>query len=140
MSEAAPSVQPAPGADRSVLSRISFSEISGWRDDDHAAAHRAFLTGALLIAESAPKTRRLGIDGVALQIVARAAIAEGDLDRQRARKFFERWFLPYRIEASGFVTGYYEPEVEASRERKGRFTVPLYRRPADLVEVSEAER
>jgi membrane-bound lytic murein transglycosylase A len=56
------------------------------------------------------------------------------------QEFFERWFVPHRIEASGFVTAYYEPEVEASRMRSGRFTVPLYRRPADLVEVSEAER
>ena len=30
--------------------------------------------------------------------------------------------------------------MAASRERDGRFVVPLYRRPPDLVEVGEAER
>jgi membrane-bound lytic murein transglycosylase A len=33
------------------------------------------------------------------------------------------------------VTGYYEPEVAASRTRKERFRYPLYRTPDDLVDV-----
>lgn len=32
-------------------------------------------------------------------------------------------------------TGYYEPELRGSRTRGGRYTVPLYGRPADLVTV-----
>lgn len=125
--------------ERSLLKPVSFADIPGWSEDDHAAAYRACLASARLIADRAPKTRMLGTDGDALRSVARAAIAAGDLDRETAKDFFEHWFLPHRIETSGFVTGYYEPEVEASRERSGRFKVPLYRRPADLVEVSETE-
>jgi membrane-bound lytic murein transglycosylase A len=34
------------------------------------------------------------------------------------------------------ITGYFEPELRGSRERGGGFTVPLYRRPSDLVAVN----
>jgi membrane-bound lytic murein transglycosylase A len=113
----------------------------GWRDDDHAAAFRAFRAGAPLIAAAAPKTRALGIDGFRLQHVARIALAaDGVIARDTARAFFERHFAPYRIAAKGFVTGYYEPEVAASRTRTESYVVPLYRRPHDLVDVPDADR
>src|SRR5262249_40858383 len=34
---------------------------------------------------------------------------------------------------AGFVTGYYEPVVDGSRFPTREFTVPLYRRPPDLI-------
>jgi membrane-bound lytic murein transglycosylase A len=44
---------------------------------------------------------------------------------------------PYRVEplqgpADGLLTGYYEPILEASRQRTATYTVPLYRPPPDL--------
>ncbi|MGH6860243.1 MAG: murein transglycosylase A, partial [Phyllobacterium sp.] len=41
---------------------------------------------------------------------------------------------------SGFVTGFYEPEVAAAAFRSEQFTVPLLRRPADLVDVDDTNR
>jgi membrane-bound lytic murein transglycosylase A len=43
----------------------------------------------------------------------------------------------YRVElpAPLLVTGYYEPELRASRERSARFRYPVYRTPSDLVDV-----
>ncbi len=56
-----------------------------------------------------------------------------------ARGFFERWFRPHKASnnqaSAGLFTGYYEPELRGSRRPGGRFTVPLYRRPPDLVTV-----
>jgi membrane-bound lytic murein transglycosylase A len=44
--------------------------------------------------------------------------------------------LPLRIsrlgEGEGFVTGYYEPVLEGSREQNEVYTVPIYRRPSNL--------
>lgn len=37
------------------------------------------------------------------------------------------------------VTGYYEPILPARRKREGKFDVPIYRRPDDLVEVALAD-
>lgn len=49
-------------------------------------------------------------------------------------------FLAFRAELGGdlLVTGYYEPEVAASRSRTERFKYPLYRVPYDLIEVDLA--
>ncbi len=43
----------------------------------------------------------------------------------------------YRIEAPEgmLVTGYYQPELAASRSRTNRFRYPLYRMPDDLVDI-----
>ena len=61
-----------------------------------------------------------------------------------ARAFFEDRFLPHLIAESarpGFVTGYYEPEIEGSYVRGGPFQVPVYRRPEDLITLApETER
>jgi membrane-bound lytic murein transglycosylase A len=117
------------------LRAIAFSEIAGWREDSHEAALAAFLVSARSIADAPPKTRALGIDGVMLQ---RAALSGLELKSGRSSSacaFFERHFAPHRIDADGFITGYYEPEVAASLMPGGDFTVPLYSRPHDLVEV-----
>jgi membrane-bound lytic murein transglycosylase A len=123
-------------AETSFLKEIGFEAISGWRADDHAAAFSAFLASARTIAEKPPKTRALGIDGEALQGTAREALSKPQLVKE-ARAFFERWFAPHRIASTGFVTGYFEPEVAASRTRDARFKVPLLRRPPNLVDVSD---
>ena len=127
-------------ADPPLLAPVPFSGISGWNADDHAAAFRAFRSGFTVLANSPPKTRALGIDGAAVQRVASLAVAAGDLDTGRAKRFFEDHFTPHRLQVRGFVTGYFEPEVPARRTRAAGFDVPLYRRPDDLVDVGDAER
>ncbi|WP_234178434.1 murein transglycosylase A [Sphingopyxis sp. NFH-91] len=61
--------------------------------------------------------------------------ASGWADRD-AGNFFSRYFGTVQIGAgTAFVTGYYEPEIAASRTRRPGYDVPIYRRPADLVDV-----
>ncbi len=139
MNEAVPPTD-ASSAARALLAEIRFSDIAGWPDDDHAAAFHAFRHGALRAAETQPKTRALGIDGARLQRIARTALAEAETSPEMARAFFERWFAPHRIASRGFVTGYFEPELAASRTPTQHFSVPLLRRPDDLVEVDELNR
>lgn len=124
-----------------VFRSRGFDAIEGWRDDDHIAAFGAFRSGAAAIAATPPKTRALGVSGSALAGAAAAALAlDGPVARDQARAFFERHFRPFAIAADGFVTGYYEPQLAASRTRSGRFSVPLYRRPDDLVDVDDTNR
>lgn len=130
----------AAPADIGSLAPLTFAALEGWAEDDHAAAFRSFRVGAASIAAAPPKTRGLGVDGRELRRIALLALQQDRLDRAAAKAFFERHFVPFRIVADGFVTGYFEPEVEASRVRAGAFAVPLYRRPADLVKVGDANR
>lgn len=65
---------------------------------------------------------------------ALAGLHTSDAD---ARAYFERWFRPVQVSRSdgstGLFTAYYEPELRGARRPGGRYTVPLYGRPADLV-------
>jgi membrane-bound lytic murein transglycosylase A len=129
---------PAPAGP--ILEPLSYSAIVGWREDNHAAAFKTFLSGAERISRTLPTTRPLGGDAAALQRVAIAAFNEGNLGADAARQFFERHFQAWLIRATGFVTGYYEPEAEASLTRTPTFAIPLYRRPDDLVEISPSNK
>lgn len=58
-----------------------------------------------------------------------------------ARQFFERNFQPLTLGSKpGFVTAYFEPEVQASRVRTDEFPYPLYKRPDDLVKLDAENR
>ncbi|MDH3196221.1 MAG: MltA domain-containing protein [Hyphomicrobiales bacterium] len=122
------------------LTALSYEQIAGWRDDDHAFAFAAFLRSAHRILDKPPKRRHAAVNLDALVGVARRATGSGPVTADTARHFFEDNFQPARIDAQGFVTGYYEPELAASPVRTGQFTVPLYRRPPDLIDVDDANR
>ena len=52
---------------------------------------------------------------------------KGPVTREDARAFFERYYAPYEVGAQGkpgLLTGYYEPEIEGSREKTAKFQVP----------------
>jgi len=124
----------APPAAR--LIRLAFSDLAGWRDDDHGAALAAFRRGAVVLADRPPKARPLGADPAALMEIVRRSRQVPESD---ARTFFEASFEPHAVEpADGapFFTGYYEPEVEGSRTETRAFHYPLYRPPEDLVEIN----
>lgn len=123
--------------------RVAFDRLAGWARDDHAAAFSAFRLSAARILAAPPKTRGLALDGEALRAPAAAALAmpEGPT-AAAARAFFERWFEPRRIvpvEGGGFVTGYYEPEVEGALSPSAAFPVPLHRRPDGLEEIKPGD-
>ena len=126
-------------ASQARLMPLTFDDLDGWRDDDHGAAFAAFRRGAGGLAEVAPKTRRLGVDGAGLgSILAKTTALPADLSADRARDFFETNFTPAAVVAAdggGFFTGYYEPEVAGSLTATDEFQVPLYRPPADLIEI-----
>src|SRR5262245_54897074 len=112
------------------LAPTRFADLQGWAEDDHAAAFRAFL-GSCAADPELPHAA----DALALGSGANA---------NAARAFFEDRFVPHIIADSarpGFVTGYYEPEIEGSYARGGPFQVPVYRRPPDLITLApETER
>ena len=56
-----------------------------------------------------------------------------------AQDFLQRELAPYRVEslageALGLATGYFEPLVAASRQRRPGFTIALHKPPADLAQ------
>jgi membrane-bound lytic murein transglycosylase A len=69
-----------------------------------------------------------------------ACAAAVDVPRGGSRDFFARWFEAVQVgDGKAFATGYYEPEIAASRERRAGYEVPIYARPSDLIDVDLAK-
>ncbi len=136
----------APKRDRLVLENLSFADLPGWKEDNLAEALPAFRKSCDRL-EWQPDERPLGGKDFAGRVAdwrgicaAAAKLVEiGPLNEDAARGFFEKWFRPFRAtnngESKGLFTGYYEPVLRGSRTRREPYTVPIYRRPKDLVTV-----
>lgn len=119
-----------------------FRDLHGWHVDDHRAAFRAFRQSASVRTTHPPKSRRLSVGIEALSdSLARASALPDDLSGEQARAFFEAEFVPFEVvpeSADGFFTGYYEPVIAGSSARTKHYATPLYRMPADLIELDPA--
>ena len=130
----APPTTPAPTAPpRPVFTPSTWTELPGWNSDPVEAVWPAFRIGCRALLDD-PKTQPLWQQPCADSEHVDATSAKG------VRTFFESHFIPYRVAAAdgndvGRVTGYYEPLLKGSRERKAQFAVPLYAPPDDLLTV-----
>ncbi len=139
-----PNALVSSGKDKLTLSLARFSDLPGWRKDQHADALSAFLASCKKL-KSMDKSAQVGtgpFGGKAGQWLraCKAATRVPSGDHKMARRFFEREFRAYATRGKkgrrGKITGYYVQPLRASRTRKGRYQFPLYRRPSDLVSVS----
>jgi membrane-bound lytic murein transglycosylase A len=134
-----------------ALEPVGWGDLDGWTSDDHAAGFATFNAScrsivramALRADTAASSARAVRPVRAALEEVCVRAVRAGGLGAEAARRFFETNFVPVRIrklgDTAGFVTGYYEPIVDGSRFPTREFTVPLYRRPNDLVAPGAAD-
>ena len=115
-----------------------YAELNGWADDDQSAAYGAFLKSCdpILRRRSAKMDVR-PLERALREPCERATRLKEPVSADAARMFFEENFRPVRIskvgERNGFVTGYYEPEIDGSRTAGDGFTIPMYRKPPELV-------
>ena len=101
---------------------LTFADLDGWADDDHAAALSVFLNSCEVLTDP---------DWTALCRFA------GDADKTpaAARSFFELFFKPVLIgNTPALFTGYYEPELSGSPVRTPSFAYPIYRKPPELAD------
>lgn len=99
----------------SEINRVSFSDLKGWVHDNHTEALSVFRTTAYTLGEA-----------------CFAAVEQDD-----ARAFFERNFVPCVVgDPPALVTGYYEPELDASLEPTVDFTAPIFKAPPELTEAA----
>ncbi len=109
---------------------IDFSAIPGWAADDHDATLAALISCAAHCAW--PELE-------AILPELKEPTPPGN-SRTAARAFFETQFQPFALKHNGpqgLLTGYFEPVFAASRCLDAEFSVPLYARPADLVNLVE---
>ena len=128
------------------LDQVSFADVPQWREDDHLAAWKAFLASCGSVMRKADGNADDDLRN-ACEIAELTVQTGATQTRQGARRFFESYFRPHVVRATspelqpGLLTGYYEPVLKGSRTPGGAYTVPVYRRPPDLVNVvAESER
>lgn len=97
---------------------LGFEELSGWEEDDHAAALSVFQDTC--------------IDIKSAEWANICAFATSNPD---PKNFFELFFKPVLIEGPdpALFTGYFEPELTGSRTRDETYKYPIYRKPLDIV-------
>ena len=130
---ARPAVVPAPvpsgpgGSLTQPRSRwvpVAWSELPGFGQDNLFEAWNAWLKSC-----EKPVAPMVALCGE----VRRLSIA----DAQAQRDWMQARLQPYRVESvqgesTGLLTGYFEPQLEASRVPTATFTVPLYQPPLSL--------
>ena len=128
---------------RFSLKTASYEQLDGWSSASLSTAFAAFKISCSAISQRAPVDAMGG--NAAYGIVADwkdacdVALKSNAISETDARAFFVRWFSPVQVlngeDEVGLFTGYYEPELQGSRQRTPEYNVPLYRRPSDLVEA-----
>ena len=121
------------------MTEISFAAIPGWQKDDLGQALAAF---SRFCVPPFPflQAKPFGLSADDVADLCRGALKIAPSDTEAARSFFETRFTPFRIDTSGFVTGYFEPELTASHVRTPDFPVSLLKAPAGLETVTDANR
>ena len=117
-----PAVEEVP-----VLQAVSWSEVSGWQQDNPSLALGAFLQSCSAL-RYRPQWKTSCAEASAMDNAAETEV----------RAFFERNFVPNQVSqangsSEGLLTGYYVPDLKGSRTASADYPYPLYRSPDDLL-------
>ncbi|MDA0785945.1 MAG: MltA domain-containing protein [Proteobacteria bacterium] len=131
---------PAPEAATSYTP-VAFAALPGWQNDALAEALPAWQKSCARMAPQ-PDTKSIGTAAGTVAdwrpVCAGIAAIPAD-DTSALRGFIEANLVPLRVkgkaEDPGLFTGYFEPIIEASRERTPIYHEPIYALPRDHVSV-----
>jgi membrane-bound lytic murein transglycosylase A len=143
-----PPPPPQPSAPEHLdLIPSGFGALPGWTGDDQSAALPALRRSCERLLRQADD-RPVGPDAVGGTVAdwrpaCGAVLQAPALDDSAARGLIESWFEPFRAAGKdgpdGLFTGYYEIELRGALTRDATDTVPLFKRPDDLVTVELGE-
>lgn len=127
---------PAPAGVQ--FTATDFKDLPGWRESDPRAARDAFRRSCGALAKKSA-SEGMGGAGYAGTVGDWVEACNGLSAATDARTFFEKNFTAFAISVAGkrdgLFTGYYEPELHASRTRHGAYQTPVYGLPPDLIGV-----
>jgi membrane-bound lytic murein transglycosylase A len=126
----APTSQPGLGVSstqsKSRWTTVAWSELPGFEEDNLFEAWNAWIKSC---------ERPAALFAVYCGDVRRLSIATA----QEQRDWMRQHFQPQRLEnlqgdPNGLLTGYFEPQLDASRTPTAQFTVPVYQPPRSLAQ------
>ncbi|MDA7817676.1 murein transglycosylase A [Sulfurimonas sp.] len=108
---------------KTQLIKSSFNELPDWENEDYKKAINSFINSC-----KSSKTKKI------YKKLCQRAERIND-----PKGFLKEEFIPYKIKKtkkeSGLLTGYYEPKLNASKTKKGKFIYPIYETPKDMFVV-----
>ena len=130
--------RPKPAPSGMQLSAVAFGDLPGWSTSNGDKALAAFRLSCGALAKKAASDG-MGGAGYAGTVGDWVQACNGLAGASNPRRFFETNFKPFAISFSGrrtgLFTGYYEPELRASRTRHGVYQTAVYGVPSDLITV-----
>jgi len=131
--------------DQLQLIPTTYDALPGWSEDTLSEVVPA-LTRSCALLLGQPDSRAVGPGGGGLAGTAadwrQPCAAVGGLpagDDAATRAALEAWFVPFKVmnneRDSGLFTGYYEAELRGALAPDGKYRVPLYGKPDDLISV-----
>ncbi len=134
----APVVPPAPtpppaaqtAAEMSLALLGAPDALPGWQDDDGAALDVALRRSCPVLVK---RTDGTGLTQPADWIPLCTAILAGEAPKLALTRLTQAVAV---ADGLGLNTGYFEPLLEGSLTPSERFATPLYKRPADLIDVA----
>lgn len=142
----APADPDAPVAkprDTLKLTKVKYADLPGWTDDKLSEAIPSLLNSCAAIA-GMKDSEPMGHDGHGGKVgewrrVCAAAAKVKPGDDAGARAMFETELVPWsaagKAGAEGKLTGYNVQQIHASRKKGGKYQIPIYDRPKDLVMI-----
>jgi membrane-bound lytic murein transglycosylase A len=120
----------APKAPSGIGPALAWQAIPGWALDQHADSLPALLASCGVLSSRSANWQNICSEASRIRTE----------DHQSARIFYEQWFSPHAVfdeegNSEGLLTGYYEPLLYGSRRQSDRYTVPVYAKPKDLIQV-----
>lgn len=134
--------EPAP---QFSLKEISFANLPDWQAEDPSSLFAGMRDCLRHLRNNKPyRIGSLGLTPEDLLPLLEAAENFQPDTAPAARRFFENHCRPFQIcpatGTSGFVTGFYEPEIEVSPTPDDIWKYPFYLRPPELVDLDDANR
>lgn len=115
----------------SNMRAVSYSDLSGWKNDDHIYALQAFRNTC---DAKIQYTGQVVPDSVLLSEKCKF-LPSASADKETVRLWFENHFQPYKVSddatKNGKFTGYYSPVVKACRRQTAECSAPVMDKPTD---------
>ncbi|MGV2127765.1 murein transglycosylase A [Agrobacterium vitis] len=127
------------------LEPVGFHQLPGWAADDPSALLPAMADCLDYLTTVKPyRTGQLGLTAQDLMPLLEKAAALPRADGDALRHLLEVECQVFRIARTdgkpGFVTAFYEPDIEVSDHPDDLYRFPFYRRPEDLIDLDDQNR
>ena len=125
------------------LRATRFDALPHWSPEELTAVWPTYLASCRAVVENRSTLRPGALATPEMVGACACALALSEKPESIERYFYENFRaceVTRTPDSSGFLTGYYEPEIDGSIEPTGEFPTPILNRPSDLIDMRGVNR